>query len=681
MMSSRMPPLLAASALATMLLVPTCHAAGQGGIAVDKGIDNTGDSATVTGKLAADHALQTAGGTTLTAPRDWTVRRDGPLLLLDAPEADSHLAVIDVQAGDADDAIAQAWSRYRPSNTHVYKLLTERAEHEGWEQRKVADYDTPPNERTAIEAVASRHGARWNVILLDASEQTAAKRGAAIALVMDSPRPAGYVAESFAGRAPHLLTPERIELLRAFLADAMRQLAIPGAGFALMDHNRVVYEGGIGVREQGKADPVDADTLFMAASNTKGMSTLLLATLVDDGKLRWDEPVTQAYPAFKLGDAAVTKQVQIRHLVCACTGLPRQDFEWIFKYKNATPQTSFKLLSAAMPTSGFGEVYQYNNLMASAAGYIAAAQIYPKLAPGAAYDKAMQERIFAPLGMDATTFDMGEALLANHASPHVMDIDSHLVVAPVHDNDRVVPFRPAGGAWTSAHDLIRYVQLEANNGKLPDGSQLVSAANLLKRRERGVESGPGAHYGMGLETLDRWGVSVVRHGGSLFGYKSDIYLLPDEGIGAVLLTNADQGRPLLDAFLRRLVEVLYDGQPLAADAVRIDAANLAAERARDRTLITAPADPALASQLARRYRSAELGELTVLRKGRDTVFDFGDWQTPVASRRNDDGSISFISTRPGLDGFEFVAAGDGKRAKRALVIRDGQHEYRYTEHG
>ena len=119
-----------------------------------------------------------------------------------------------------------------------------------------------------------------------------------------------------------------------------------------------------------------------------------------------------------------------------------------------------------------------------------------------------------------------------------------------------------------------------------------------------------------------------------------------------------------------------------AQSVAITAANQAAERARDRALLTAPASPALAGRLARRYRSAELGELTVLHKGRDTVFDFGEWQTAVASRRNDDGSISFISIHPGLDGLEFVVDdADGKRGKRALVIRDGQHEYRFTEHG
>src|SRR5471032_770865 len=632
--------------------------------------------------LAADSPRATPGGVTFTASSGWSIATRANMVVLETPEGDSHLAIVDVQAKDANAAVAAAWADYRPDAKWPLKLAYPQAPRNGWEERHTFQYETSPNERATVYAIASRAGTAWAVIIVDATDGTFEKRLSQFGLTNQSLRPKGYTRETFAGKKAHPLDAARIAILKAFVEDGMKQLGVPGVGLAFIDGGKVVWEGGLGVKELGKPAKVDADTLFIAASNTKAMTTLLLAELVDEKKLRWDEPVTEAYPAFKLGDAGVTKQLQIRHLVCACTGLPRQDFEWIFKYKNATPQTSFKLLSAAMPTSGFGEVYQYNNLMASAAGYIAAAQIYPKLALGAAYDKAMQQRIFTPLGMDSTTFDMGEALLANHASPHVMDIDSHLVVAAVPDNDRVVPFRPAGGAWTSAHFLIRYVQLEANNGKLPDGSQLVSAANLLKRRERGVASGQDAHYGMGLETLDRWGITVVRHGGSLFGFKSDLYLLPDEGIGAVLLTNADQGRPLLDAFLRRLVEVLYDGQPLAADAVRIEAANLAAERARDRTLITAPANPALAAMLARRYRNAELGELTVLRKGRDTVFDFGDWQAVVASRRNADGSISFITTRPGLDGLEFVVA-DGKdsHGKRALLIRDGQHEYRYTEHG
>jgi hypothetical protein len=90
-----------------------------------------------------------------------------------------------------------------------------------------------------------------------------------------------------------------------------------------------------------------------------------------------------------------------------------------------------------------------------------------------------------------------------------------------------------------------------------------------------------------------------------------------------------------------------------------------------------PAAPALAAGLAKRYSSKELGELDVLTQGGVTTFDLGEWKSTVASRKNDDGSISFITIDPGTGGFEFVV---GERAgKRVLIIRDGQHEYIFTE--
>ncbi len=147
------------------------------------------------------------------------------------------------------------------------------------------------------------------------------------------------------------------------------------------------------------------------------MTTLLLAELVDEKKLRWDEPVVDVYPAFKLGDADTTKQVLVKNLICACTGVPRQDMEWLFEFKNATPETELALLGTMQPTSKFGEVFQYSNMMAAAAGYIGAHLVYPNLELGAAYDKAMQEKIFDPLGMKSTTFDYARALAGNHATP------------------------------------------------------------------------------------------------------------------------------------------------------------------------------------------------------------------------------------------------------------------------
>src|SRR5471030_2447382 len=585
-------------------------------------------------KLYADTSL-VAEVSKITGARDWTARQEPGLIMLEAPEGDTRMVLVEVDAADAAAATAAAWTRYQPTFKRTIKLVTAEEATNGWQERKATSYETSPSEKAVIYAEAFRVGDKSAVLLLDGSEQTVGNRDAALDLAQQSLRPKNYMPESFAGRAAHPLDAARQAQLRAFLQDSMKVLGVPGLSYALLDHGKIVYEGGLGVRELGKPAPVDAHTLFMAASNTKGMSTLMLSTLVDEGKLKWDQKVTEVYPAFKLGSAETTSKVEVKHLVCACTGLPRQDLEWIFEFKNATPETSLKLLATNSPTSGFGEVYQYNNLMASAAGYIGGHVAYPDQPLGAAYDEAMQKRIFTPLGMNDTTFDMARALRSNHASPHSYNVDSKVEVLPMSFNYSVVPHRPAGGVWTSAHDLIRYVQLEANQGKLPDGKQLVSADALLARRQPQVAAGENRSYGMGLSVETAWGVPVVYHGGSMFGYKSDIYLIPGEGIGAVLLTNSDQGRMLLRPMLRRLMELLYDGKPEAVEAVRGAAARGAAERKQERSATTLPPDARAAKGLAQHYRSAELGDLTVRRKGTGLVFDFGEWQTPVGTHKNE----------------------------------------------
>src|SRR5581483_861767 len=223
----------------------------------------------------------------------------------------------------------------------------------------------------------------WTVVLMDGTEMTFEKRTAPIGLIVGSLRPKGYARESFADRKPHSLDPQRVAELKEFVETSMKELGVPGVGFALLDNGKVVYEGGLGVKELGKPDPVDANTLFMAASNTKGMTTLLLSELVDQHKLQWDEPVVQVYPTFKLGSAETTKKVLVKNLICACTGLPRQDLEWIFEFKNATPESELALLGTMEPTSKFGEVFQYSNLMATAAGYIGGHLVYPDKELGA----------------------------------------------------------------------------------------------------------------------------------------------------------------------------------------------------------------------------------------------------------------------------------------------------------
>ncbi len=629
--------------------------------------------------LAADTPSATPAGQTFTAPKAWTATAGANAVILAAPEGDARIGVVDVgPAPDAKAAAEAAWGVFHAGGQPPFKLTVPLTARDGWDERVQVEYETSPNEQRVAAAFAERVGKAWTVIILDGSESTVEKRSAAVNQAVQSLRPGGYKRESFAGLAAHPLDEARIEALKAFVRTSMDELGVPGVGFALVDHGKVVWEGGLGVRELGRPEPVDANTLFMIASNTKGMSTLMLARLVDQGKLKWDEPVTAVYPAFRLGSEATTRQVLMRHLVCACTGLPRKDLDWIFDTSPKTPAlATFQALAATQPTSGFGEVFQYNNLMASAAGYIGGHIVYPGMELGAAYDRAMREEIFTPLGMNETTFSMQRALAADHASPHGDDIDGKPRLAKMAFNYVVEPYRPAGGEWSSAHDLIKYVELEITQGVLPDGTRMVSAQNLLARRKPSVPTGEDAFYGMGLETDATWGVTVVHHGGSMAGYKSDIILVPDAQVGAVILTNADDGGDMLRPFMRRLLEILYDGKPWAANMVATSAKGNQAEIAKERTRLVVPPAPVTLAGLADHYTSPELGHITVRRSGDRVVFDFGAWSSAVASRKNDDGTVSFVTIDPTNSGFPFVAG--TQDGKRTLTVRDGQHKYLYTE--
>src|SRR5215831_14064205 len=268
----------------------------------------------------------TAAGVTFATPAGWSVSSNASSISALAPEGDAHVVVLDQKAPDAVTAVAQAWATYKPGFMRPLRTSVDIPDREGWTAGKQFLYETSPNEKAVVVAIARRAGDNWTVVLLDGSEATVGKRGAQISLIAGSLRPKGYQRESFAGRKPLPLNSERIDALRSFVETSMKKLDVPGAGFALIDHGKVIYEGGIGVKQLAKPDRVDANTLFMAASNTKGMTTLLLAKLVDEKKLQWEEPVTKVYPNFKLADETITQQVEVRHLICACTGMPRQDF-------------------------------------------------------------------------------------------------------------------------------------------------------------------------------------------------------------------------------------------------------------------------------------------------------------------------------------------------------------------
>jgi CubicO group peptidase (beta-lactamase class C family) len=600
----------------------------------------------------------------------------GPATLLEPPEGNSTIALVDVKAPSAEAAVAAAWRAYKPAAKWPLKVVNQKPDEDGWTDRSKYVYQTSPNEKRDVIADVQRAGEVWTVAIYDMAQAVGEKRLAQVILVYGDLLPKGYTRESFAGKKAHRLDRGRIAELGRFIEAGMKISGVPGVAVGLIQDGKVVFAGGFGTRELGGNQAVDANTLFMVASNTKGLTTLMLAKLVDEKKITWDTPVTSLLPSFKLGSPATTSQVKVKHLICACTGLPRQDLEWLFQFQGATPESALATLATMQPTSKFGEMYQYSNPLAAAGGFVGGHVAFPTLEVGAAYDKAMQTLVFDPLGMQATTFDYAAALRGNHAMPHAPDIDGKPTEALMEVNYAVIPVRPAGAAWSNVRDMLAYVAMELAEGKQPSGERYISREALLARRAAQVPIGKDATYGMGLVEATKYGVSVVHHGGSMIGFYSAMMWLPEHGVGAVVLTNGDPGWILRNEFRRKLLEVLFDGRPEADNKVSANVKTFYQQMAADRKLLTVPADPAESGKLAQQYRNDALGDIRVSQKEGATIFDFGEWRSEMASRKNPDGSLSFITTVPGMDGFEFVV---GSGAKRTLIVRDAQHEYVFTE--
>lgn len=624
-----------------------------------------------------DRHVTLPSGATLKVPADWAVTAIDDGVTLQDPEKQLRIDLVEVtESGGMGDAISAAWRGRRPGFDRRELASSDTPGREGWELYHWTRYKTSPAEARNVSAFAARKGARTVVVLFDGPRAAAQRRSSQIALINDSLRPAGYVREMYSGRTPHPLDSRRLALLKQFI-DRMREAAdVPGVSVVIFDRDAPLIEEGFGVKERGRPEPVTADSLYLIASNTKPLTTLLIARLVDEGRFGWDTPVTQIYPSFRIGDPDVTRRILLKHLVCACTGLPRQDLEWLFTFDRSSPQGQLDVLATMKPTTDFGALYQYSNPLASAAGYIAARSLRPAGDLGPAYDDVMRDKVLRPLGMSRTTFSFDEALGTDHASPHSWDLSLKNVPIDMALNRSIIPVRPAGGAWSSARDFARYVRLELARGRLPDGTTFVSEGNLLARRVPQVRVAEEAWYGMGLWIEDVKGIRVISHGGSMFGYKSNFFLVPAAGVGGVILTNADSGSQVARAIMRRTLELIYDGRAEAEEDLQAAVHNSREYLTGVQKDWKVPPDFSRVKRLGGTYRNTALGEIAVRPGENEVVFQFGGWKSRMATRVNRDGTTTFVTIDPGVRGFEFHApAGDGPFTR--LTLRDSQHTYEY----
>ncbi|MFN7973107.1 MAG: serine hydrolase domain-containing protein [Acidobacteriota bacterium] len=623
-------------------------------------------------RMEIDTPRTTLEGNTFIAPVGWRLTVRGPATILEPPEGGSAIAIVDLRERDADAAIASSWKAYGKEVGWPLKVTTELGYEHGWSEMKAYKYQTSPNEKRTVVALARKANDVWTVTINDMDKALEEKRAPQIALVLGRLLPRGYERESFAGRKARELGPEQLAELGRFVQDGLKELRIPGASIGIIEGGKVVLADGYGVKDLDEKGKPDADTQFLAGLNINALASLVLAKLVEEGKLSWDTPVKDLLPRFELGDADTTSRVLVKHLLCGCTGMPQQHFEYVLEQEAMTPNGILASLARTQPTTKFGEVYQYSNHMALVAAFVGGHVSFPDMELGAAAKKVMETRVFGPLGMRRTAVESDPAAAGNRAKPHASSIDGVPARAGGHINGSAALVGPASASWSSVRQLLRYVQMELDGGMLPDGERYIAAKLLRDRRAPQVFIGPDVSQGLGLQVDTTYGKQVVLQETGMGAFHSAMMWLPENGVGAVILTNGEPGWILNTQFRRKLLEVLFDGRNEAAAAMTTQARSFYEERAAERKLLTVPPDAEAAAKLSSRYTNETLGTLDVAHKGVETLFDFGEWRTSVGSRKNRDGSLSFVSLDPGAIGYEFVV---GKGETPTLILHDAQRDY------
>jgi len=346
-----------------------------------------------------------------------------------------------------------------------------------------------------------------------------------------------------------------------FIAEQMKNWKVPGMSIAVIQDGKVILSKGYGFRDVEKQLPVTAKTLFAVGSVTKSFTVTVLGTLVEEGKLDWDKPVREYLPTFRLSDPVASEHITPLDLVTHRSGLPRHDLLWYGS--QFTRREMFDRLRYLEPTKDFRELWQYNNLMFMTAGILASEVSRMK------WEDLVRQRIFVPLGMNASNFSVNDSQKADDFSQPYMEIKEKIEKVPFRNIDEI---GPAGSINSNVEEMIRYVQMHLNKGKCGEkgDKKIISEATAAKMQtpQMVVPSADSSFkelmnlgYGMGLGVGAYRGHKVVSHGGGIDGFTSSLTFMPDDGIGMMILTNRS-GTPLPTIVARNVYDRLLGLEPI-----------------------------------------------------------------------------------------------------------------------
>lgn len=343
-------------------------------------------------------------------------------------------------------------------------------------------------------------------------------------------------------------TPQKASLppdLEATVARVMKTFEVPGLSLAIVKDGQVLLAKGYGVKKLGEPDPVDARTLFGIASNSKVFTAVALGMLVDEGKIRWDAPVIDYLPDFQMYDPAVSREITVRDLLCHRCGLGLGAGDlMLWPASDLNRKEILSRVRYIRPSSSFRTRYAYNNIM-----FVVAGELLERVS-GLRWEDFVREKIQKKVGMEFSNTSC--ALVEkeeNRAWPHVPLEGKVVPVKTLYLTENV---NPAGGINSCAEDMAKWMLVLLNNGKLADGSQLVSErvlneittiATPIPVSRPAPELEPAAMnfngYALGLRIRDYRHYKVLTHTGGLEGYVSQVWLMPEIGLGVTVLTNQE----------------------------------------------------------------------------------------------------------------------------------------------
>ncbi|MBI1767552.1 MAG: serine hydrolase [Bacteroidetes bacterium] len=348
------------------------------------------------------------------------------------------------------------------------------------------------------------------------------------------------------GQAQQPLKSSQIDSL---VNKTMATMPLAGLAVAVVKDGKVIHAKGYGITSVKTKEKVDENTLFAIASNSKAFTTMALALLVDDGKLRWQDKVVDYIPEFKMYDPYVTANFNIQDLLThrSGLGLGAGDLMFFPDGGDFTIKDVLKSFQYQKPVSAFRTKYDYDNLL-----YIVAGEVVARVS-GQSWADFVENRIMKPLGMTrSASVYQNLKDKKNTAMPHAVEKGELKQLETYTKNDASIG--AAGGIYASVNDLSKWMLMHLNGGKYGEGlkSQLVSAANhremLRPHTFLGFNSKPDptakVHfnaYGLGWGIADLNGYIIFSHTGGLPGMLSKTTLVPELNLGIIVLTNTDPG--------------------------------------------------------------------------------------------------------------------------------------------